>query len=577
MNPVVLRLHDNIPRLGASLRGLPVGWMGHDLPAGLVLAAIALPEQLATARLAGLPAETGLLAFAGGVVGYVIFGTNRFLSVGADSTIAPIIAGGLVAAVAGSDLPYGEMAVMLSLMVGLVLLVAGALQAGWVSDLLSVPVTCGFLAGISVHIAVRQLPPLLGLPPGTGSILMQLQAIQAHLPEGKTTEMLIGGGVFAASLLAERIVPRFPGALLAVAASAFAVSVLGLRETGVAVLGAVHATVPWPVIPGLEGVRDFGRLVPLAFIVAMVCMMQTAAVVRSFPSHENGKDEHVSPSFMGVGMGCVLSGLLGAFPVNASPPRTAIVAEAGGKSGFAGLSAVVAITLLVVFGGSLLAYVPQSALAGVLLMVAVRIFRLGEIRRILRQSAGEFALVAAAALLVVLLPIESGMLLAIVLSLLHSLYLMARPLTAELARAPGTTIWWPPEAGQHGEHEPGVLVFAPAAPINFTNARFVFRQLSALAAAKPALRLVVIDASGVTNIDYTGAQVAIQALAEFHKSGVAVAVARLSAERAEAQAERTGLLDAVGRDHVFLSVEDAVRGLAKRAPPNGKEQALPPG
>ncbi len=563
----MLPFYDKIPRLAASLRDLPAGWMAHDLPAGLVLAAIALPEQLATARLAGLPAETGLLAFAGGVVGYLVFGTNRFLSVGANSTIAPIIAGGLAAAVVGSGLPYGEMAVMLSMIVGLVLLAAGALQAGWVSDLLSVPVTCGFLAGISVHITVHQLPSLLGLPPAAGSILMQLQAVQAQLPQANTTVLMIGAGVFAITLLAERIRPRFPGALLGVAASAVAVAALGLQARGVAVLGAVHASVPWPVILGLQDMRDLARLVPLAFIIAMVCMMQTAAVVRSFPSRESGMDEHVSPSFMGVGMGCVLSGLLGAFPVNASPPRTAIVAEAGGKSGFTGLCAVAAITLLVVFGGSLLSYVPQAALAGVLLMVAVRIFRLREIRSILRQSRGEFALVAAAALLVVLLPIENGMLLAIVLSLLHSLYIMARPLTAELARAPGTTIWWPPEPGQHGEYEPGVLVFAPAAPINFTNARFVFRRLSALAATKRGLRLVVVDASGVTNIDYTGAQLAIQAVAGFHGRGVAVALARLSAERAEAQAERTGLLAAVGKDRVYLSVEDAVRAFVSAKAP----------
>ena len=573
----MLRFDNRIPRIAASLRGLPAGWLGHDVPAGLALAAIALPEQLATARLAGFPAETGLLAFAGGVVGYAVFGTNRFLSVGADSTIAPIIAGGLTVAIANSGLPYGEMAMMLSLMVGLVLLVAGTLRAGWVSDLLSVPVTCGLLAGISIHIAVHQLPTLLGIPPGAGSILLRLQAIRAHLPEASRPDLLIGGGVFAATLLVERIVPRFPAALLAVAVSAFAVVAFDLTQQGVAVLGAVHAGVPWPVLPGVEHLRDIGRLVPLAFIVAMVCMIQTAAVVRAYPSRENGQDEHLSPSFLGVGMGCVLSGLLGAFPVNASPPRTAIVAETGGKSGFASLCAVAAITLLVVFGGQLLSYVPQAALAGVLLMVAVRIFRLREICRILRQSIGEFALVAAAALLVVLLPIESGMLLAIMLSLLHSLYMLARPATTELARAPGTTIWWPPEQGQRGEYEPGVLVFAPAAPINFTNARFIFRQLNELAAGKPRLRLIVLDASGVTNIDYTGAQLAIQAVRAFRRNGVTVALARLSARPAEIQAERTGLLAAVGRDHVFLSVENAVRRLGHSAVINARERNPPPG
>ncbi len=359
-------------RLAASLRRLPSGWFGHDLVAGLVLAAIALPEQLATARLAGLPPETGLMAFAGGVIGYALLGTNRLLSVGADSTIAPIIAGGLAIAAASSGLPYGEMAVLLSLLVGVVLLVAGALQAGWISDLLSVPVTCGFMAGIAVHIAVHQLPAVLGLPAPDGTILAQLRAILIHLPGTNPAELLIGVGVFAAALLAERLVPRFPAPLLAVAASALAVATLGSGSHGIVVLNAVHASIQWPPIASPDDIRDIGPLIPLAFIVAVVCMMQTAAVVRAFPTRENGQDEHVSPSFMGVGLGCVVSGLLGAFPVNASPPRTAIVAEAGGKSGFAGLTAVAAIVLLVVFGSALLAYVPQAALAGVLLMVPQR-------------------------------------------------------------------------------------------------------------------------------------------------------------------------------------------------------------
>jgi MFS superfamily sulfate permease-like transporter len=543
-----------------SMHGMPSGWLAHDLPAGLVLAATALPTQLATARLAGLPPETGLLAFAAGTVGYMIFGSNRHMVVGADSTIAPIFAGGLAVLVAGTGLPYGELAVMLSLMVGVVLLAAGAMQAGWVADLLSIPVTSGFLAGISVHIAVLQLPTLLGIPPAGDTMLQRVQAILAHLPETNPLVLLIGAGVLVASLLSERLAPRFPGGLLAIAAAALAVVTLGLPAHGVAVLGAIHATAPSPALPSWSDARDMARLVPLAFIVTVVCMMQSAAVVRAFSSSPAG-EEHVSPSFMGVGMGCVLAGALGAFPVNASPPLTSIAIDSGAKSQASGLFAVLAIALLVIFGGFLLAYVPQAALAGVLLTVAIRIFRLREIVRILRQSRGEFALAVAAALLVVVLPIESGMLLAIVLSLSHSLYMVARPLCDELARAPGTTVWWPARAGEAGEHLPGVLVFAPAAPLNFTNARFICRRLAHSAAAKPGLALVVIEASGVTDIDYTGAQLVIQTLANFRAAGVAVALARLSAERASDQAERTGLLAEVGRDRVFLTVEDAVRAL----------------
>ena len=555
-----------LPPLFPTLRGLSASALSHDVPAGLVLAAIALPGQLATAKLAGLPAEAGLFAFVGAIVGYAILGSNRFVSVGADTTTAPIFASGLAAIVTATGLPYGEMASVLATMVGIILLLAGVLRAGWIADLLSIPVTAGFLAGISVHIAVHQLPTLLGVPVVEGNIFEQLRGIWSELPQANPVVLAIGLGVFLASTLCGRRAPRFPGALLAIAVTAAAVALLGLDAKGVATLGPVNLHHPWLVVLPTHDMRAIGRLVPLSFTVAMVCMMQTAAVVREFPSTP-GTDEHVSPSFFGVGLGCVLSGLLGAFPVNASPPSTAMVAAAGARSQFAGLFAVGVILLLVVFLGFLLAYVPQAALAGVLLTVAVRIFRLDEIRDIFARSLGEFALVAAAAILVIALPIQDGMLLAIVLSLLHSLYILARPKTNELARAPGTTIWWPPEAGQAGEHIPGVLVFAPAAPIHFTNARFICRQLSDAALARTDLKLVVIDASAVSDIDYTGAQIVSQTIRNLQLAGMTVALARLSAERAERQAERTGLLDAVGGDHVFRSVEDAVRALATNASP----------
>jgi MFS superfamily sulfate permease-like transporter len=189
----------------------------------------------------------------------------------------------------------------------------------------------------------------------------------------------------------------------------------------------------------------------------------------------------------------------------------------------------------------------------------VRICRFGEIRQILRQSPGEFVVLLAAAVLVIALPIENGMLLAIVLSLLHSLFIVARPKTNELARAPGTTIWWPPEHGQKGEHVPQVLVFAPSAPINFTNARFVCRQLRQAVSSRPGIHLVIIEASGVTDIDFTGAQLVNQTIVDLQQEGVDVALARLSAERAHTQAYRTGVLGAVGPGNVFLSVEDAIR------------------
>jgi SulP family sulfate permease len=206
-----------------------------------------------------------------------------------------------------------------------------------------------------------------------------------------------------------------------------------------------------------------------------------------------------------------------------------------------------------------MAYLPHAALGGILIGIAMRIFRLGEMIRIARRGGTEFLAVLASTLLVVVLPIQTGMILGVVFSLLHGFYIVARPHCIELLRQRGTTVWWPHDVAD-SEREPGILVFAPAAPLSFTNAAFIRAQLkAAIERAATPVKLVVIEASGMIDIDYTGAEMLIRYIAFLREQGIDMAMARLSAERAAAQAQRTGLLDAFGRDHVFHSVEDAIR------------------
>src|SRR5580692_8134780 len=163
------------------LQGLTLATLSRDLFAGLTLAAIAIPEQMATARLGGFAPAIGFFAFLAGSVAFAAFGSNRFLSCGADSTITPIFAGGLAMLAASGSPEYQLLAAALALMVGLLLLAAGIFRLGWIADLLSIPVTTGFLAGISVHIFISQLPAILGLPGPEGPMLQRLAILATHL------------------------------------------------------------------------------------------------------------------------------------------------------------------------------------------------------------------------------------------------------------------------------------------------------------------------------------------------------------------------------------------------------------
>jgi sulfate permease, SulP family len=558
----------------ASLQGYRIGWLPRDLIAGLMLAAIAIPGQLATARLAGMPPETGLYAFAAGSLAFAAFGANRFMSVAADSTIAPIFAGALSAIAAAGTARYTDLAIVLAVLVGIVLLIVGLLQAGWLATLLSIPVTTGFLAGISIHIIVGELPALLGVSESSGHMHMLVRLADALGQLGDTNPytLALGAGVLIVTIVTAQISHRVPGALIGLVGAGLAVALLHLDARGVTVFGALAVAPPRLVLPIVPDIGDLTSLVPLALVVAMVCIMQTAAVASTFPSDQKEPD-NVSQDFAGVGAGCVLAGLIGSFAVDSSPPSTAIIRDSGGRSQIASLAAVALMIALAVLAAGLMAYVPRAALSGILVYIAIKIFRVGEMIRIYRRGGPEILLVLASCALVVVLPIESGMLLAIVLSFVHSLYIVARPLCVELARVPGTTVWWPPSAHEQGEHEDGVLVFAPAAPLNFTNAQGISQKIKlAIVARRPPVKLLVIEASGIIDIDYTGSQLLQREIAELEAKGITVAIARLSHEEAQLEAGRSGLIDSIGKDHVFMSVEEAVR---KLGPGEGSAAARP--
>jgi len=544
--------------LFASLRDYSPAWLSGDLIAAMTLAAIAIPEQLATARLAGMAPMSGLFAFAAGTFAFAAFGGNRFISVGADSTIAPIMAGALVTLAVPGAVQYANMAAMLALLVGVLLLLARILRAGWIADLLSIPVITGFLAGISIHIIVSQLPSFIGIDAIHGSLVERFADVIGRARHFRGYTLAIGIGVLVLSQAAERWNPRIPGALIGLVLAALAVRLFALDRHGVAVLGALPIGPPALTL-ALPNWDDITQLLPGALIIALVCMIQTAVVVRSFPSDPDGNDD-VTRDFAGVGAGCILTAFFGAFAVNASPPRTAIVKEAGGRSQLSGLFAIVIVAAVVLVLSGAFKYVPEAALSGVLIFIAIRLFRAAVMRQIYRKSEWEILIVAASAALVVFLPIQTGVTLSIVLSLLHSVYVIARPDISKLARIPGTTIWWALPKDHAREHEPGVLVVAPSAPIYFVNASYLREKLmEVIAANEEPCRYLVIEAHGVIDIDFTGSDMLQKLITELRERGVDVAIARMSSERALAAARRTGLIDTLGEDHIFRSVEEAIR------------------
>jgi SulP family sulfate permease len=547
-----------------SLSGYRLQFLSRDLFAGLTLAAIAIPEQMATARLGGFTPQIGFFAFLAGSLAFAAFGSNRFLSCGADSTITPIFAGGLAALAVSGSPDYLMLATALALMVGLFLVAAGLFRLGWIADLLSIPVTIGFLTGISFHILMSQLPVVLGLPAPEGPMLQRVATLAGHLSQANAFTLVIGLGVLAIIALSEQIDARIPGALIGLALAGAAVVLLRLESRGVSVLGVVSVEIPALTVPVISA-GHLASLISLSLIISMIIMVQTAATTRSFPSDPNEPPD-VDRDFLGAGVGSVLSGLIGAFPVNASPPRTAVVSETGGRSQIAGLAAVAIVIGLLAFGASLLHQIPNAALGGVLLFVALRIIRVRQILAIYRQSLGEFLLILLTAAAIIILPIEQGVGIGIALSLLHGIWSTTRARLLFFERVPGTSIWWPSSPSLPGEREPGIIVAGFQAPLSFLNA-YHFRSdvLDALKSSPQKPQLLVLEATGIVEIDFTAAQILTDIIRKCHADGIDFAVARLESIRAQHAMARFGIDVLLGPDRQFRSVEEAIRARGNKA------------
>jgi MFS superfamily sulfate permease-like transporter len=273
--PVVLR----------SLRGYRRSWLAFDALAAVTLLAIAVPEQLATSRLAGMPPVTGFYAFVAGTVLFALLGSNPRMSVGADSTIAPLFAVGVASFAASGTHGYQDLVGILAVMVGALLALVWLARLGWIAELLSAPIITGFLAGIAVIIIVHQLPDLFGVHSDGGSTLHRIGSVFANLGHTNVASLVIGLGVFGIVIAAERIDGRLPGALVGLVGATIVVSTTHLNHHGVAVLGPFAHGAPRL---GLRGVSwaTIQKLAPLAGVVALVVVTQSAATTRAFAAAE---------------------------------------------------------------------------------------------------------------------------------------------------------------------------------------------------------------------------------------------------------------------------------------------------
>jgi SulP family sulfate permease len=525
--------------------------------AGVTLLAIAIPEQLATSQLAGVPAFTALIAFITATIVFVFVGSNPIMSVGADSTIAPLFAVVLLRLAPVSTTLYFELVTATAVVTGLVVLAVGLFRLGWISDFLSLPIVTGFLGGIGLIIIVHQLPSALGVASGGTSVLQRLESISHLLGHVSAWSVVLALATLVILLVGEKLNARIPWALGAIALATVLTAALSLGQHGVKELGPVTAGLPTWRLHWLSG-SQWGVVMTTAVTLVIVILSQTAATSRT-SSDELGVASDISRDFVGVGLANVAAGLVGAFPVNASPARTTVSRLAGGRTKVVGLTAaILAIALSPL--GHYAHTIPLAALAGVLFFIAARLIKIDQLAKVWRTSRLEFLLAIISLLGVILIGVEQGLAIAVGLAILDQTWRSARPQMIEMGRREGTTSW---EALSEKnvaivDH---VLVILFDNDIFFANAGIFRRDFHDLMVKHPETRHIVLDAVAISDIDFTGLSILAQVVDDVEKDGVPIYLARVN-EKVKASLAKS--FDKAVRDLVtFDNVNEAVDAAMK--------------
>jgi len=489
-----------------TLRTYQSSWLRQDLFAGLVLTAMLVPVGIAYATASGLPGICGLYATIVPLLAYAVFGPSRILVLGPDSALAPLILAVVLPLSGGDTTRAVALGGVMALGSGVVCIAAGLARLGFVTELLSKPIRYGYMNGIALTVLLSQVPKLLGFSIDARGPLRQIFAISQQVLAGRTN--LVAFGVGAGTLVLILALKRFlrvPGILIAVVAATIVVAALHLDVTGgVSVLGSLPQGLPRPALP-LIPLDDLWPVLSGALAVAVVSFTDTSVLSRTYAARLHSP---VDPNqeMVGLGVANLAAGFFQGFPISSSSSRTPVAEAAGAKTQLATVVGAAAIALLLLLAPELLRYLPNTALAAVVIASAIGLFEMSDLRRIYRIQRWEFWLSMVCFTGVAVFGAIPGISVAIVIAVIEFLWDGWRPHSAVLGRAEGV----------HGYHDiarypdarvlPGLVMLRWDAPLFFANAeQFHNRAQEAVASASSPVHWLVVAAEPVTSVDVTAA------------------------------------------------------------------------
>jgi high affinity sulfate transporter 1 len=530
-----------------------------DIVAGIVLTTLLVPQGMAYAELAGLPAITGLYTSILCLLGYAVVGPSRILVLGPDSALGSMIAATILPLAGANGDPEKAIALasVLALIVGAIMVLGAVARLGFIADLISKPTMIGYMNGLALTILVGQLPKLFGFKVDADSFIGELTGFVKGLADGKAVAASAAVGIagIVIILVLQRWLPKIPAVLVAVVLTIAAASVFSLAEHGVSLVGVLPKGFPPLTIPHIS-LSDLGPLFAGAVGIALVSLADTISTSSVFAAR-HGQQIDGNGEMIGIGVANLAAGLFQGFPVSTSGSRTAVAERSGSRTQLTGVTGAALIILMIVFVPALFRNLPQPVLAAVVITASLSLADIPGTVRLWRQRRIECALSIAAFAGVVLLGVLPGIAIAVGLSILNVFRRAWWPYETVLGRVDGLEGYHDRQSYPAARQLPGLAIYRFDAPLFFANAKTFRKEVMRLAQADPPPAWILIAAEPVTDVDTTASDVLEDLDETLNERGISLVFAELK-DPVRRKIERYGLTRTIDPRHFFPTIDAAV-------------------
>jgi SulP family sulfate permease len=535
----------------------------HDLIAGITVSLVAIPQSLAYAQLAGVPAYYGLYAALIPTIVGALFGSSRQLSTGPVAMTSLLTAASVAPLAAhGSDTYYAYV-ILLALLSGIFQIAFGLLRVGVLLNFLSHPVLMGFINAAAMIIGLSQLPTLLGIPAQQSEhFLLDIWQVLINIDAVHELSLAFGASALVMLFAFRRFAPKAPGVLITVALLTWVSATLGYESMGGRVVGVVPAGLPTLSLPPLDWNASM-ELLPAGFVIALISFMEAMSSAKVIairtrqPWNENKE-------LIGQGLAKVVAAFCHSMPVSGSFSRSALNLSSDARTALSSVISALCVLLALLFFTATLHHLPKPVLAAIIMMAVLGLINFGAIRNawVANRDDGIAAIVTFVATLAFAPNIQNGIVTGIMLSLALLLYRMMRPRVAALGLHANGALR---DAQRHGlpPLHPKLAAVRFDGALRFVNVSYFEDALLGQEREHPNVNCILIKASGINDIDASGIDMLRTLVARFRANGITLAFSGMKKQVQDVM-ERTGLLTQIGAGNVFATDGEALQNLLER-------------